>query len=67
MVCSPLFLCLTMGATDCKYFSTTTVPEADTTPPVTWDAVLVSGEYVNLTLNGNRFTYHLAQGATVIA
>lgn len=67
MVCSPLFLCLTMGATDCQYFSTATVPEVDTTPPNTWDAVWVSGEYVNLTLTGHRSIYHLAPGATVIA
>ena len=67
LVCSPLFLCLTMGATDCKYFSTTTVPTADTTPPVTWDAVFANGDWTNLTLTGNRFTYHLAPGATVIA
>lgn len=67
MVCSPLFLCLTMGATDCQYFSTTTVPAADTTVPVTWDAVWVNGNYVNLSLNPNSSTYHIAAGASVIA
>jgi hypothetical protein len=67
MACSPLFLCLTMGATDCQYFSTTTVPAADTTVPVTWDAVWVGGNYVNLIPNTGSFIYHIAPGTSVIA
>lgn len=67
MACSPLFLCLTMGATDCQYFSSTTVPAADTTPPLTWDGVWVDGTYVDLTLSPWSFVYHVAAGTSVVA
>jgi len=67
MVFSPVFLCLTMGATDCQYFSSTTVPVTDATPPVTWDGVWLDGNYVALASSGVSFAYHIAPGASVFA
>ena len=67
MVCAPLFLCLTMGATDCQYFYSTTVPATDTTAPATWDGVWTNGDYVELVTNPGAFTHHVALGEEVIA
>lgn len=67
MALCPLFLCLTMGATDCQLFSSTTVPVTDTPPPVTWDAIWLNGSYIQLAPTGSSFTYHITPGATVIA
>ena len=67
MVCAPLFLCLTMGATDCQYFSSTTVPATDTTAPATWDGVWTNGDYVEIANNPGSFTHHVALGEEVFA
>jgi len=67
MVLAPIFLCLTMGSTDCQYFSSTTVPPTDTSPPATWDGVWTAGDYAKLSTNPGSFTYHIALGAQVIA
>jgi hypothetical protein len=66
MLLSPLLLCFTMGFTDCQLFSTTTVPPTDTTPPVTWDAVWLNGNYVALAPTSSSFVYHLAPGTSVL-
>ncbi|HEX7842498.1 MAG TPA: hypothetical protein VF469_33725 [Kofleriaceae bacterium] len=56
-----------MGATDCQYFSSTTVPATDTTPPATWDGVWTNGDYAALRANPGSFIYHIPLGAQVIA
>src|SRR5262249_16582897 len=67
MACSPLFLCLTMGATDCQFFSNTTVPDVDTQPPTTVNAVWANGNYVVVVANSDVFTYDLALGTVAVA
>lgn len=67
MLCGPLFLCLTMGATDCQYFSSTAVPAVDTTAPATWDGVWANGDYVELITNPGSFIHHVTLGTQVIA
>jgi len=65
---APLLLSITMGATDCEYFSTTVVPLTDPTPPTTWDGVWKGAEYQILRSSGNPgFTYHISPGETVFA
>jgi hypothetical protein len=66
MVLSPLFLCITMGFTDCQLFSATTVPATDTTPPATLDAVYLNGNYIAVSSTGGSFVYHIAPGASVL-
>ena len=67
MACSPLFLCVTMGFTDCQFFSSTTVPAADTQPPTTLDAVWSNGNYVQVAVNSGSLLYHIPLGTTVVA
>ena len=66
MLLSPLFLCVTMGFTECQLFSSTTVPATDTTPPTTLDAVYLNGNYVAVSATGGSFAYHIAPGASVL-
>ena len=66
MLLSPLVLCLTMGFTECQLFTTTTVPPTDTTPPTTWDAVYLNGNYVAVSATGSSFVYHITPGASVL-
>jgi hypothetical protein len=56
-----------MGATDCQYFSSTTVPAVDTTAPATWDGVWANGDYVKLITNPGSFVHHVTLGTEVIA
>lgn len=68
LVTAPLMLLLTMGATDCEYFSDTVVPASDSTPPTNYDGVWRGGEYAVLRPSGNDgFIYHIDPGETVFA
>jgi hypothetical protein len=64
----PLLLSLTMGATDCEYFSNVVVPASDSTPPTAYDGVWRGSEYEILRPSGNSgFTYHFTPGLPVFA
>ena len=65
---APLLLALTMGATNCEYFTDTVVPASDSTPPTAYDGVWRGGEYEVLRPSGNNgITFHFTPGETVFA
>jgi hypothetical protein len=64
----PLLLALTMGATDCEYFSNVVVPSSDSSPPITYDGVWQGGDWQIIRQSGNSgFTYPIQAGEHVIA
>jgi hypothetical protein len=67
MVCSPFLLLLTTGATECQYFSSTTVPAVDTSPPAVLDGVWINNEFLELVGNPDSFEHHLGLNQPVVA
>src|SRR5262245_56732743 len=65
---APLLLAVTMGSTDCEYFSETVVPASDPTPPVAYDGVWRGSEFEVVHVSGaTGLTYHIQPGQKVVA
>ncbi len=65
---APLLLAVTMGATDCEYFTDVVVPSSDSSPPTAYDGVWRGAEYETIRVSGGSgLTYHIDPGQPVIA
>lgn len=65
---APLLLSVTMGATDCEYYSDVIVPSSDTSPPAAYDGVWRGGEYQAIRPSGSTgLTFHIKPGQPVFA
>jgi hypothetical protein len=65
---APLLLSVTMGATDCEYYSDVVVPSSDSTPPTAYDGVWRGGEYQVIRPSGSTgLIFHIKPGQPVIA